>query len=49
MPEQHPPRPVARRIDPAAGDTASMVELGLIEAEYEGLFVEPDWPPDEPE
>lgn len=49
MPE---PRPVPRRVDDSAGDMTSLVELGLAEPQpqpsYEGLFVEPDVPPETP-
>ncbi|MEU6768495.1 hypothetical protein ABZ916_39055 [Streptomyces sp. NPDC046853] len=49
MPEA---RPVRRRVDDSAGDIPSLVQLGLAEPppkpSYEGLFVEPDIPPEEP-
>ncbi|WP_193433103.1 hypothetical protein [Streptomyces luteocolor] len=46
------PRPMARRVDDSAADITSLVDLGLVEEppepSYEGLFVEPDIPPEEP-
>ncbi|WP_165283241.1 MULTISPECIES: hypothetical protein [unclassified Streptomyces] len=49
MPE---PRPMARRVDDSAADLPSLVALGLAEPppqpSYEGLFLEPDVPPEEP-
>ncbi|MEU6990418.1 hypothetical protein ABZ953_07105 [Streptomyces sp. NPDC046465] len=46
------PRPMGRRVDDSAGDMPSLVELGLAEPQpqpsYEGLFVEPDVPPEDP-
>lgn len=47
MPE---PRPMARRVDESAGDTASLVELGLVDeqpvpAPSISPFQEPDLPP----
>ncbi len=49
MPEA---RPVRRRVDAGAADVPSLVQAGVIEPppqpSYEGLFVEPDIPPEEP-
>jgi hypothetical protein len=51
MTEQPTARPVARRIDPAAADTETLVDMGVLPEqptpEYEGLFQEPDWPQEE--
>ncbi|MBA2951981.1 hypothetical protein [Streptomyces himalayensis] len=50
MPEA---RPVARRVDESAADMGSLVRLGLADEQpvpapqYEGLFLEPDIPPDD--
>ncbi|MGW6531493.1 hypothetical protein [Streptomyces venezuelae] len=49
MPEA---RPARRRVDDSAGDIPSLVQLGLVEEpptpSFEGLFLEPDIPPEEP-
>lgn len=51
MTQPPPARPVQRRVDPAAADTKTLVGMGVLPEQptpqYEGLFLEPDWPQEE--
>lgn len=51
MTEQPVARPVQRRMNETAADAETLVDMGVLPEQptpqYEGLFVEPDWPQEE--